>query len=278
MAAVSVSLTTESAAVSPNDLIFALLDYSWFSHHSRAAFGVPEVSWSTSPPAAGVDESELESETASRSSEAVGNESSSTSSTSATDCSTLEPVDNHSQQSTTSDESDKSGSELTRRYSMAESEMRRVFDRFDCNGDGLISVEELHSYMRCCGADVSEVEANSMISSVDLNNDGKVDFEEFLSLYQTRMNGSDGDAIEEDAQKSHGGHDEQDLLDAFRVFDSNEDGKISAQELQAVLLNLGMPEGKSLIRCEAMIRVVDKDGDGHCDIQEFQEMMAGQPF
>jgi calcium-binding protein CML len=166
-------------------------------------------------------------------------------------------------------------SERKRCYSVDEAELHRVFNRFDQNEDGLISGEELGRYMKCCyGNEMSDAEVTSMVSSVDRNNDGAVDFEEFLSLYQKSARCSADDAVEEVADQDE--EDKDDLLKTFSVFDRNHDGYISAQELQIVLLNLGMPQGKSLINCVQMIRHVDRDGDGQCDLVEFQEMMSAQ--
>ncbi|OAE26761.1 hypothetical protein AXG93_1129s1100 [Marchantia polymorpha subsp. ruderalis] len=112
-------------------------------------------------------------------------------------------------------------------------------------------------------------EAVSMLESVDSNGDGRVDFQEFLSLYRSLC---DGDA----ATPSPSLDDEEDetLLEAFRVFDKNMDGFITAEELQTVLLDLGLPEGKSLKNCERMIQSVDVDGNGEIDLREFKEMMS----
>lgn len=158
-----------------------------------------------------------------------------------------------------------------------DSEMLTVFNFVDENADGLICGEELRRwYTKCCGKDVSDAAVESMISCVDRNNDGSVDFEEFLSLYKTHFS-----AVEEkeDDKSKRGFHIEEEdeadlLLEAFRVFDRNHDGLISAEELQAVLISLGMPEGNNLMSCEKMIRKVDRNGDGQCDIREFQEMMS----
>ncbi|CAM6083146.1 unnamed protein product [Calypogeia fissa] len=156
--------------------------------------------------------------------------------------------------------------------------MRKVFDRFDENADGLISGAELRRWwMKCCGKDLSDADADSMISCVDRNDDGAVDFEEFLSLYETHCPNFDNNnerMLENEAETEEGDL----VLEAFRVFDRNHDGFISAEELQAVLINLGMPEGKNLLSCEKMIRNVDRNGDGRCDILEFQEMMSAQMF
>ncbi|OAE23888.1 hypothetical protein AXG93_1948s1020 [Marchantia polymorpha subsp. ruderalis] len=126
-------------------------------------------------------------------------------------------------------------------------EMRRVFQRFDENTDDRICAKDLRQFMGRLGFHMSEEEAASMLASVDHNGDGSVDFDEFFSLYMS--------LVEQQTEDE-----EETLLEAFQVFDKNADGFITAQELQTVLLDLGMPEGKSLKNCEKMIRSVDADG------------------
>ncbi|XP_062208079.1 probable calcium-binding protein CML35 [Phragmites australis] len=69
-----------------------------------------------------------------------------------------------------------------------------------------------------------------------------------------------------------GGEDE--LMDAFRVFDADGDGRITAEELRAVMESiLGEGEGCSLDDCRRMIGGVDADGDGFVGFQDFARMM-----
>ncbi|KAG6546512.1 hypothetical protein Mapa_012061 [Marchantia paleacea] len=151
-------------------------------------------------------------------------------------------------------------------------EMRRVFQKFDENNDGLICAQDLHRFMSRLGFQMSQDEAVSMLESVDSNGDGRVDFQEFLSLYRSLC---DEDAATSDAEK-HTEDEDETLLEAFRVFDKNADGYITAEELQTVLLDLGLPEGRSLKNCERMIQSVDVDGNGEIDIREFKEMMSSK--
>jgi calcium-binding protein CML len=55
----------------------------------------------------------------------------------------------------------------------------------------------------------------------------------------------------------------------FDKFDSNKDGKISQQEYKATLKSLGM--GKSVNEVPNIFRVVDLDGDGFINFDEFME-------
>ncbi|XP_010931453.1 probable calcium-binding protein CML46 [Elaeis guineensis] len=64
----------------------------------------------------------------------------------------------------------------------------------------------------------------------------------------------------------------EELEEAFYVFDRNEDGFISPEELWGVLRRLGW-EGMKLEDCERMIRVFDEDGDGRIDFSEFKNLM-----
>lgn len=59
----------------------------------------------------------------------------------------------------------------------------------------------------------------------------------------------------------------KDLVEAFKMFDRNGDGKISSVELGTVLRSLG--ESLTEAELEQMIKVVDADGDGEIDLQEF---------
>lgn len=144
-------------------------------------------------------------------------------------------------------------------------EIKTVFDHFDENKDGLISQDDLRQFMGRLGIQTTEADISNMVSSVDANGDGIVDFNEFASLYKM---------IAKDEIRGEGQED-ADLKDAFNVFDKNEDGLISPIELQEVLVKLGVDEGVSLTNCERMIENVDADGNGAVDFGEFKRMMIG---
>lgn len=66
--------------------------------------------------------------------------------------------------------------------------------------------------------------------------------------------------------------DEAELRDAFAVFDADGDGRISAEELRAVLAALG-DAACSVEDCRRMIGRVDGDGDGFVCFHDFSRMM-----
>ncbi|GJM91900.1 hypothetical protein PR202_ga08320 [Eleusine coracana subsp. coracana] len=65
---------------------------------------------------------------------------------------------------------------------------------------------------------------------------------------------------------------EDDLMEAFRVFDADGDGRITAEELRAVMEAV-LGGDCTLDDCRRMIGGVDADGDGFVGFQDFARMM-----
>ncbi|PIN19293.1 Calmodulin and related proteins (EF-Hand superfamily) [Handroanthus impetiginosus] len=61
-------------------------------------------------------------------------------------------------------------------------ELREAFDLYDKDKNGKISVSELHSVLRSLGEKCSLKDCRRMISSVDVDGDGCVNFEEFKKM------------------------------------------------------------------------------------------------
>ncbi|KAG6479281.1 hypothetical protein ZIOFF_062744 [Zingiber officinale] len=132
---------------------------------------------------------------------------------------------------------------------MDPSELKRVFQMFDRNGDGSITKKELQDSLKNLGIHIAEEELAAMIEKIDVNGDGCVDMEEFGILYQSIMDERDEDP-------------EEDMREAFNVFDQNGDGFITVEELRSVLSSLGLKQGRTVEDCKKMISKVDVDGDG----------------
>ncbi|CAL0303340.1 unnamed protein product [Lupinus luteus] len=146
---------------------------------------------------------------------------------------------------------------------MDPSELKRVFQMFDRDGDGRISKKELKDSLEKLGMMIPDKELTQMIEKIDVNGDGWVDMEEFGELYESIMEERD---------------EEEDMREAFNVFDHNRDGFITVEELRTVLSSLGLKQGRTVEECKKMIMKVDVDGDGMVNYKEFKQMMKGGGF
>jgi len=78
--------------------------------------------------------------------------------------------------------------------------------------------------MRSLGQNPTDVELQDMINEVDADGNGTIDFPEFLSLQARKMKDTDT---------------EEEHIEAFKVFDRDGSGYISADEIRHIMCNLG---------------------------------------
>lgn len=153
-------------------------------------------------------------------------------------------------------------------------EFKEAFSLFDKDGDGTITTKELGTVMRSLGQNPTEAELQDMINEVDadgnnkilvierfklfilliyfnfLTGNGTIDFPEFLTMMARKMKDTDS---------------EEEIREAFRVFDKDGNGFISAAELRHVMTNLG--EKLTDEEVDEMIREADIDGDGQVNYE-----------
>ncbi|KAF1860631.1 hypothetical protein Lal_00021676 [Lupinus albus] len=136
-------------------------------------------------------------------------------------------------------------------------DFKEAFCLFDKDEDGCIFVEELATVIRSLDQNPTEEELQDMISEVDVDVNGTIEFDEFFNLMANKFKHVDAE--------------EEELNEAFQVFDKDQNGYISASELRHVMMNLG--EKLSDEEVEQMIKEADLDGDGQVNYDEFVKMM-----
>lgn len=135
-------------------------------------------------------------------------------------------------------------------------DFRKAFQLFDKDGNGKITADELFDVMRSLGQKPSDSEVEAMIQQADQDGDGTIDFLEFLEVMASRM----GENSFED-----------DMREAFQLFDRDCNGYISKRELKFVMISLGEQITEAAV--ENMMKEVDLDGDGRVNYEEFIRMM-----
>ena len=131
-------------------------------------------------------------------------------------------------------------------------EFKEAFDIFDVDGGGTITAEELGEVMKSLGQKQTRAQLEAMVREIDADGDGAIDFPEFLTMMLRKMN--EGDP-------------ERELRDVFTVFDKDQSGTISADELKSVMKVIG--EKLTEQEIEDAIRLADTTGDGEVDYDEF---------
>lgn len=121
---------------------------------------------------------------------------------------------------------------------------------------GLITTEELGIVVRSLGLDPSEAELQALVLEIDSKDKAIINFPEFLTLMFKRMNGLG---------------DEEEIWEAFRVFDRDGGGFLSTAELRHTMVTLG--ENLTEEELDEMIQAAGVDKGGRLECQELLRMM-----
>eukprot|EP00093_Oithona_nana_P006021 06021.XXX_42047_41514_1 [CDS] Oithona nana genome sequencing. len=134
--------------------------------------------------------------------------------------------------------------------------LMEAFAKVDIDKDGLINTDELRQVLHSLGQNPTDADLQDLAYAMDTDESGKIDLPEFLHMMAKRI--ADTNL-------------EEDVLEAFKVFDKDGNGFITARELKLVMSNLG--ESLTEEEVEAMIIEVDMDGDGCINYAEFFNMV-----
>ena len=132
---------------------------------------------------------------------------------------------------------------------------KEAFNLFDKDGDGFIKTDELASVLRSLGQNNTEAEFQEIVSEIDSDDTGSIDFPKFLTMMARKM-------------KENNNKDE--IHEIFKVFDKEANGIISMVELSHVMTSLGEELTEEEVR--EMIKEADTDGDGQVSYEDFKKI------
>ena len=138
-------------------------------------------------------------------------------------------------------------------------ELKEAFNMFDRDKDGLINYNELGNVLQSQGFNPTNQELLEMIADVDENEDEKINFEEFLILMHSRLKKADI---------------ENELNEAFSVFDKNGSGIISVREFKRIMGSLGDKISEDEV--DEIIQKVDPKNRGYINYKDLTKIIVEQ--
>ena len=133
--------------------------------------------------------------------------------------------------------------------------LKEIFEAFDKSKDGQISYEELTKGLtQLKSSNINEKNIYEMFKGIDVDKNGKIDYTEFLAA-----------TLEERTYLK-----KERLFEAFCVFDKDNTGAISKENIMKVLKAEKWQEKE----IEKYIKAADKNGDGVIDYKEFLDFMG----
>ena len=134
---------------------------------------------------------------------------------------------------------------------------KEAFQIFDKHSEGYISSNELGTIMSSLGFNISDEDLNEITNIYDNEqNNNMIDFISFLEII---------------SKKKGNIYKEEDLIDAFRIFDKEGNGKISSKELLYVMMSSGEDFNENYIK--ELISESSMEHDEFIDYQKFVKLL-----
>jgi len=133
---------------------------------------------------------------------------------------------------------------------------RSAFEVFDSDGDGALNEEELGYVLRSLGHNPSQKQLSGFAAACPDPN---------------RITQADLTRITLSAPKAPSSGYEKDLVEAFRVFDRDENGLITENDIRVIFTTLG--ETLTLEEVNSLLEQVTVDDNGKVKYTEFVQMI-----
>lgn len=129
---------------------------------------------------------------------------------------------------------------------------KSFFDKYDSNKDGNVNSIELANILKAIDINASDEEIKEIIAEIDLEGNGEINFEKFVSIVNRRDKDVDN---------------EEEVLNAFKLFDKEGNGLININDLKHIMLTCGNNFSETEIN--DLLKEADIDMDGYINYEEF---------
>ena len=136
-------------------------------------------------------------------------------------------------------------------------EYKEAFEMFDTKKDGTILLSDYENVLKYLKLDPGKFKSN--IHDHEINGDGVVQFEDFMTEVNAKK--SEKELISKEKED-----DVEEILNAFKIFEKKQKGKISTVEFKDILMS---EEGGNLNEEEIDLLIKEFDKEGYIDYVEF---------
>ena len=138
--------------------------------------------------------------------------------------------------------------------------MRQVLDIYDPNDEGTVSSKDISKILKAMGRTLNNDDEKNFLEAADPGNTGVISKDKFLSTVESMFSLPDENINE--------------LLEAFKVFDVKDTGKISVKNFKNVLVNIGQQFNEDEV--DEILKYIDVDRDGNITIKDFIQVWKYQ--
>jgi len=145
-----------------------------------------------------------------------------------------------------------------------------MFENMDQSKDGLVTIAEMRKALNNAGQDYTTKDIQRLIKKVDKNGDGRLAWEEFLEMMKPTYKSDETVKRVEGKEATSEEYDE--AMQAFKMFDKNNDGIINLEELKTAMKALNLETDPEKV--EELFKDLDKDKSGNIDYIEFVNLLG----
>ena len=138
--------------------------------------------------------------------------------------------------------------------------MKDVLDLYDPDNEGFVKSKDIAKILRAMGRTLEDDDEQNFLEAADPENTGEISKDNFLATVE--------------AMFSLPKEEVNDLLEAFKVFDINNTGKISVKNFKKVLVSIGQEFNED--EANDILKYIQVDREGNINIKDFINMWKFQ--